>query len=75
MSKDLSKAFENIRTVLTENAHFFKQNKELQDSLSTLGKSLVRVYTETPDNLLNISKYGWFIDFDCEIKLHTPKSC
>ena len=57
ISKELSKAFGNIRKVLTENAELFKHNKEFQDSLSGLSKSLVRVYTETPDNLLNISKY------------------
>jgi len=68
ISKELSKAFENIRKVLTENEELFKHNKEFQNSLSDLGKSLVKVYTETPDNLLNISRYGWFLDFNCEMK-------
>ena len=67
-SKELSKAFGNIRKILTENAELFKHNKEFQNTLSGLGKSFVRVYTETPDNLLNISRYGWFLDFNCEMK-------
>jgi len=67
-SKELSKAFGNIGKILTENAELFKHNMEFQNSLSDLGKSLVRVYTETPDNLLIISRYGWFLDFNCEMK-------
>jgi hypothetical protein len=67
-SKELSKSFGKIRKILKENTELFKHNKEFQNLLSGLGKSLVRVYTETPDNLLNISKYGWFLDFNCEMK-------
>ena len=66
--KELKKAFDELSHILKENREFFKQNEEFQQTLSNLGKSLVRVHTETPDNLLNLSKYGWFLDFDCEMK-------
>lgn len=68
ISKELLKAFENISKIISENKEFFKNDLKFQNSLSVLGKNLVRVYTETPDNLLNISKFGWFLDFACEMK-------
>jgi hypothetical protein len=41
ISKELSKAFGKIGKVLTENAELFKHNKEFQNLLSDIGKSLV----------------------------------
>ncbi|SNR60261.1 hypothetical protein SAMN06265371_106184 [Lutibacter agarilyticus] len=66
--KELNKRFENIAKELQANQEVFKMPSEIKDSLSKIGKGLIRVYTETPDNLLNISKFGWFLDLDCEMK-------
>lgn len=68
VTKELKKAFDELSNVLKKQREFYKQNKEFQQTLSNFGESLVRVHTETPDNLLNLSKYGWFLDFDCEMK-------
>lgn len=68
ISEELSKTLNEIRERLSNNKEFLKNNIEFQRSLSSFGKSMSKAYTETPDSLLNISKYGWFIDIRWELK-------